>query len=82
MLAGASGAIAAVRAAKSAARQSMRAPVSELVVTAAAGDLAALAAVQRDVQAAGQVARVELRAAPVPEPAYEVTLGPEDPEPG
>ena len=82
MLAGASGAIAAVRAAKSAARQSMRAPVSELVVTAAAGDLAALAAVQRDVQAAGQVARVELRAAPVPEPEYEVTIGPGNPEPG
>src|SRR6266542_2157989 len=82
MLAGASGAIAAVRAAKSAARQSMRAPVSELVVTAAAADLAALAAVQRDVQAAGQVARVELRAAPVPEPEYEVTIGPGNPEPG
>ncbi len=74
MLAAASGAIAAVRAAKSAARLSMRAPVSELVVTAAADDLAALTAVLPDVQAAGQVAKVALRAAAAAEPEYEVIL--------
>jgi len=74
MLAAASGAIAAVRAAKSAARLSMRAPVSELVVSATAADLTALTAVLRDVQAAGQVARVELRTAAVPGPEYGVSL--------
>ena len=73
MLAAASGAIAA-GAAKSAARLSMRAPVSELVVSAAAADLTALTAVLRDVQAAGQVARVELRTAAVPGPEYGVSL--------
>ena len=74
MLAAASGAIAAIRAAKSAARLSMRAPVSELAVSAAAGDLAALAAVLPDVRAAGRVARVELRTAARPEPEYRVSL--------
>jgi valyl-tRNA synthetase len=74
MLAAASGSIAAIRAAKSAARLSMRAPVGDLVVTAADADLAALSAVLPDVQAAGQVARVELRAAAVPEPEYGVRL--------
>jgi valyl-tRNA synthetase len=74
MLAAASGAIAAVRAAKSAARLSMRAPVSDLVVSASAADLAALTAVLPDVRAAGQVARVELRAAAAAEPGYQVTL--------
>ncbi len=73
MLAAASGAIAA-GAAKSAARLSMRAPVSELVVSATAADLTALTAVLRDVQAAGQVARVELRTAAVPGPEYGVSL--------
>ena len=74
MLAAASGAIAAIRAAKSAARLSMRAPVSELAVSATAADLAALTAVLPDVLAAGQVARVEFRTAAVPEPEYAVTL--------
>jgi valyl-tRNA synthetase len=74
ILAAASGAIGAVRAAKSAARLSMRAPVSKLVVAAAADDLAALTAVLPDVQAAGQVAKVELRTAAVPAPEYEVSL--------
>jgi len=74
MLTAASGAIAAVRAAKSTARLSMRAPVSELVVAGPAADLAALAAVLPDVRAAGQVAKVELRTAPVPEPEYAVRL--------
>ena len=76
VLAAASGAIAAIRTAKSAARLSMRAPVSELVVSAAAGDLAALAGVLRDVQGAGQVARVELRTADADEPGYAVRLEP------
>ena len=74
MLAAASGAIAAIRSAKSAARLSMRAPVTELTVSAAAADLEALTAVLPDVQAAGQVATVELRTAAVPEPGYEVSL--------
>jgi len=74
MLAAASGAIAAIRAAKSAARLSMRAPVSALVVSAGAADLAALNAVLPDVRAAGQVARVELRAVAAAEPGYQVSL--------
>ncbi len=74
VLAVASGAIGAVRAAKSAARLSMRAPVSELAVAAAADDLAALTTVLPDVQAAGQVAKVALRTAAVPEPEYQVSL--------
>ena len=74
MLAAACGAIAAIRTAKSAARLSMRAPVSELAVSAAAGDLAALTAVLPDVRAAGRVARVELRTAARPEPEYRVSL--------
>jgi valyl-tRNA synthetase len=74
MLAAASGAISAIRAAKSAARLSMRAPVTELTVSAVAADLEALAAVLPDVQAAGQVAKVGLRTAAVPEPGYEVSL--------
>jgi hypothetical protein len=52
----------------------MRAPVSELAVSAAAGDLAALTAVLPDVRAAGRVARVELRTAARPEPEYRVSL--------
>jgi valyl-tRNA synthetase len=76
VLAAASGAIAAIRTAKSAARLSMRAPVGELIVSAAAGDLAALAAVLRDVQGAGRVARVELRTAAADEPGYAVRLEP------
>jgi len=74
MLAAASGAIAAIRAAKSAARLSMRATVSELTVSAAAADLEALAAVLPDVQAAGQVAKAELRTAAAGEPQYDVSL--------
>jgi valyl-tRNA synthetase len=72
-LAAASGAIAAVRAAKSAAKLSMRAPVRELTVSAGEAELAALTAVLRDVQAAGQVASVQLRAA-AGSPEYAVSL--------
>ena len=72
-LAAASGAIAAVRAAKSAAKLSMRAPVRELTVSAGEAELAALTAVLRDVQAAGQVASVQLQAA-AGGPEYAVSL--------
>jgi valyl-tRNA synthetase len=72
-IAAASGAIAAVRAAKSAAKLSMRAPVRELTVSAGEAELAALTAVLRDVQAAGQVASVHLLAA-AGGPQYAVSL--------
>ena len=52
----------------------MRATVSELTVSAAAADLEALAAVLPDVQAAGQVAKAELRTAAAGEPQYDVSL--------
>jgi valyl-tRNA synthetase len=57
----ASGAIGAVRAAKSAAKLSMRAPARELVITAEPENLAAARAVLADVLAAGQLDRAELR---------------------
>jgi valyl-tRNA synthetase len=72
-LAAASGAIAAIRGAKSAARVSMRAPVRTLVVTARQDHLDALLAVLQDVQAAGRVEHTELRCAGA-EPDYQVTL--------
>jgi valyl-tRNA synthetase len=73
LLAAASGAIAAVRAAKSAARLSMRAPARELVITAGPSWLAAARAVLPDVQAAGQVGEVLLRER-AGEPEYLVSL--------
>jgi len=73
-LAAASGAIAAIRGAKSDARVSMRAPVRRLVVTARRDHLDAVLAVLADVQAAGQVEHTELRPANRAEPAYQVTL--------
>jgi valyl-tRNA synthetase len=73
-LAAASGAIAAIRGAKSGARVSMRAPVRALVVTARHEHLDAVRAVLPDVQAAGRVEHTELRAGEVAEPAYQVTL--------
>ena len=73
-LAAASGAIAAIRGAKSAARVSMRAPVRTLVVTARRDHLDAVLAVLPDVQAAGRVEHTELRAGDQAEPAYQVTL--------
>jgi hypothetical protein len=62
-----------VRAAKSAAKLSMRAPARELVITAGPAGLAAARAVLPDVQAAGQVGEVRLveRAG---EPEYLVSL--------
>ena len=74
LLDAASAAIGAVRKAKSQARLPMRAPVAELAVTARQPDLAALAEVLADVQAAGTVANVNLRPGDSAEPAYQVTL--------
>jgi valyl-tRNA synthetase len=73
-LSAASGAIAAIRGAKSAARVSMRAPVRHLLVTGRHGHLDALRQVLPDVAAAGRVAGTELRPGEQPEPAYQVTL--------
>jgi len=73
VLSAASGAIAAIRGAKSGAQVSMRAPVRALVVTARQDHLDALLAVLRDVEAAGRVERTELCRGDA-EPAYQVTL--------
>ena len=73
-LAAASGAIAAIRGAKSGARVSMRAPVRALVVTAQRDHLDAVLAVLPDVQAAGRVEHTELRPGDQEEPAYQITL--------
>jgi len=73
-LAAASGAIAAIRGAKSGARVSMRAPVRELRVAARRDHLDALMAVLPDIRAAGRVEHTELRFCDRPEPAYRVTL--------
>jgi valyl-tRNA synthetase len=70
----ASSAIAAARKAKSQARLPMKATVRALVVTAPADRLDALAAVLRDVRAAGRVQQVELRPADAAEPTYQVVL--------
>jgi valyl-tRNA synthetase len=74
LLDAASAAIGSVRKAKSEARLPMRASVGRLVVTAPAAYLAALAPVLPDVQAAGAVAEVDLRAGPDGEPVHEITL--------
>jgi len=73
-LTAASGAIAAIRGAKSGARVSMRAPVRNLVVAARRDHLDALMAILPDIQAAGRVEHTELRFCDQPEPAYEVSL--------
>ncbi len=70
----ASAAIGAVRAAKSAARLSMRAPVRMLVVSAGEDDLPPIRTVLGDVQAAGKVEQVVLRPSASAEPVYQVTL--------
>jgi valyl-tRNA synthetase len=74
VLGAASAAIAAVRAAKSAARLSMRAPVRKLVVSAGEADLGRVRAVLRDVQAAGKIEHVVVWPSASPEPVYHVTL--------
>ena len=74
LLDAASAAIGSVRKAKSQARLPMRAGIERLVVTAPAAYLAALAQVLPDVQAAGAVADVDLRAGPDGGPVHEITL--------
>ena len=74
LLDAASAAIGSIRKAKSQARLPMRARAGRLLVTASPPQLAALAQVSRDVQAAGAVAEVELRPGDGAEPVYEVTL--------
>ena len=70
----ASSAIASIRKAKSQARLPMKAPVRRLTVGAPADQLDTLAAVLRDVQAAGRVAAVDLRAESRGELLLEVTI--------
>jgi valyl-tRNA synthetase len=74
VLVAASGAIAALRKAKSQAQVPMKNLAPLLTVTAAKADLDALAVAAQDVQAAGHVQAIELRAADIPEPVYNVTL--------
>ncbi|MDX6392159.1 MAG: valyl-tRNA synthetase [Streptosporangiaceae bacterium] len=74
LLDAASAAIGAVRGAKSAARLSMRAPVRKLVVSAGEDDIAAVRAVLRDVQAAGQVEQVVVHPSASQVPVHQVTL--------
>jgi valyl-tRNA synthetase len=74
MLAAASGAIAAIRGAKSGARVGMRTPVRTLVVAARREHLDALMAILPDLQAAGRVENTELRFCDRAEPLYEVSL--------
>jgi valyl-tRNA synthetase len=74
LLDAASAAIGWIRKAKSEARLPMRASVERLVVTASAGYLAALTQVLPDVQAAGAVAEVDLRAGADGEPVHDITL--------
>jgi valyl-tRNA synthetase len=74
MLAAASGAIAAIRGAKSGARVGMRTPVRTLVVAARREHLDALMAILPDLQAAGRVENTELRFCDRAEPRYEVSL--------
>ena len=74
MIDAASAAIGAIRKAKSQARLPMKASTRRLVVTAGQDRLDALAAVLRDVRAAGHVQEVELRRADGGEAAHEVLL--------
>jgi valyl-tRNA synthetase len=74
LLDAASGAIGAIRKAKSEARMPMRASARRLVVTAPDAGLAALAEVLGDVRAAGVLADVELRPGTGGEPVYEVAI--------
>jgi valyl-tRNA synthetase len=74
MIDAASAAIGAIRKAKSQARLPMKASTRRLVVTAGQDELDALAAVLRDVRAAGHVQEVELRRANGGQTAHEVLL--------
>jgi valyl-tRNA synthetase len=70
----AAAAIGAVRRAKSQAQLPMKAPVSQLILTAPQDQLDALAAAASDVSAAGRVAEIRLHALPGIEPVHEVLL--------
>lgn len=66
--------LAAIRRAKSEAKQSMRVPVAQLTLRGRATDLAAFALVSRDVRAAGVVREVDTAEADTPL-TPEITLG-------
>ncbi len=66
--------LAAIRRAKSEAKQSMRVPVAQLTLRGRATDLAAFALVSRDVRAAGVVRAVDTAEADTPL-TPEITLG-------
>lgn len=66
--------LAAIRRAKSEAKQSMRVPVAQLTLRGRATDLAAFALVSRDVRAAGVVREVDTTEADTPL-TPEITLG-------
>jgi valyl-tRNA synthetase len=74
VLAAAAAAIAAIRKAKSQARVPMKNPIPLLILTAGQESLDALAAACQDVQAAGHVDKIELRAAATTAPVHDVVL--------
>jgi valyl-tRNA synthetase len=75
VLEAAAAAIAAIRKAKSGAHVPMKNPIPLLVLTAEQRHLDALQAARADVQAAGHVDRIELRAAHGGAPRHDVVLG-------
>jgi valyl-tRNA synthetase len=74
VLSAAAAAIAAIRKAKSQARVPMKNPIPLLILTAGQEGLDALAAACQDVQAAGHVDKIELRAAAGTAPVHDVVL--------
>jgi valyl-tRNA synthetase len=74
VLGAAAAAIAAIRKAKSQARVPMKNPIPLLILTAAQEGLDALAAACQDVQAAGHVDKIELRAAAGAAPVHDVVV--------
>ncbi len=74
VLGAASAAIAAIRKAKSQGRVPMKNPIPLLILTAEQDRLDALAAARMDVQAAGHVDKIELRATTATEPVHEVVM--------
>jgi valyl-tRNA synthetase len=70
----AAAAIGAVRRAKSQAQLPLKAPVSQLILTAPQDQLDALAAAAPDVSAAGHVGEIKLHALPGIDPVHEVLL--------
>jgi valyl-tRNA synthetase len=74
VLEAAAAAIAAIRRAKSQGQVPMKNPIPLLVLTAERAGLDALHAACADVQAAGHVARIELRTVPGGQPVHDVVL--------